>query len=96
MSKEEKEHGNNQGHGDDKKDTVSIHIDKKENLKSPNPTTGGALYILGEVNASVLDLWREAKGKGDDELIENSNVAVTLHGGDKFYTAQKNLNPGLV
>lgn len=91
MSQEEKD----QGHGGDLKETVSIHIDKKENLKSPNPTTGEALYILGGVDASVLDLWREAKGKGDDELIENSTAIVALHGGDKFYTAQKNLNPGI-
>lgn len=72
---------------------VTIIIDKKEK-KSPNPTTGSALYILGTV-AAGYDLWKEVPGKGDDELIPNSVAEVQLKNGDHFYTAQSSLNPGL-
>jgi hypothetical protein len=72
---------------------VNITIDKKHK-KSPNPTTGAALYVLGEVKAGY-DLWRETHGHGDDELIRNDSSQVILHDGDKFYTAQSTLNPGI-
>jgi hypothetical protein len=71
---------------------VHISIDKRK-YTSPNPTTGQALYILGNVPVGY-DLFRETHGAGDDELIPNSDVAVKLHDGDKFYTAQSTLNPG--
>ena len=71
---------------------VSIIIDKKE-YKSPNPTTGAALYLLGKV-PSGYDLFREVRGKGDDELIPNDSTEVKLHEGDHFYSAQSTLNPG--
>lgn len=89
---ENNQHENN-GHGDDKPKTASIHIDKKE-YKSPSPTTGAALYILGGVDATTYDLFLEVKGKGDDTAIENDDSEVELHDGDHLYTAQKNLNPG--
>jgi hypothetical protein len=73
---------------------VPISIDK-EHPKSPSPTTGSALYLLGKV-AAGYDLWRETKGKGDDELIPNDSTTVTLSAGDHFYTAQSTLNPGTV
>lgn len=73
---------------------VSIHIDK-QNLKSPNPTTGDALYLLGNVNVAEYELFREVRGgKGDDEPIANNNSIIDLKNGDHFYTVQKNLNPG--
>lgn len=71
---------------------VVIHIDKKE-LKSPTPTTGGALYILGEVN-DKYDLWEEVHGNGDDILIPNDSTTIELKNGTHFYTTQKDLNPG--
>lgn len=74
------------------KGEVTIIIDKKEH-KSPNPTTGAALYILGKV-LSGYDLFREVRGKGDDEIIPNNNNPVTLHEGEHFYSAQSTLNPG--
>lgn len=89
MSNEE--HANS-GH-EDKTKTVSIHIDKKE-YKSPTPTTGAALYVLGGVDAATYDLFLEVKGKGDDQPIDNNNTPVELKDGDHLYTAQKNLNPG--
>ena len=72
---------------------VSIIIDKKEH-KSPNPTTGSALYILGNIDSTKYDLWFEVHGQGDDKLISNDETIIDLKNGDHFYSAQKNLNPG--
>ena len=83
---------------DDKKEKnsheeVTIHIDKGT-YKSPNPTTGAALYKLGSVDVSQYDLFLEVHGHGDDKPIPNDNSEITLKNGDHFYTVQKNLNPG--
>lgn len=71
---------------------VHINIDKKPKTSS-SPTTGAALYALGEIVAGY-DLFREIRGKGDDEPIANSQTSITLHEGDHFYSAQSTLNPG--
>lgn len=71
---------------------VHITIDRKK-FTSPNPTTGHALYVLGEVPQGYV-LFREAHGHGDDELIQNTQAPIELHDGDKFYSAQSSLNPG--
>jgi hypothetical protein len=72
--------------------TVHITIDRKPKV-SPNPTTGTALYALGEVRDGY-DLFREVHGHGDDELIPKNANAVHLKEGDHFYSAQSKLNPG--
>lgn len=77
---------------DPKEKDESIIIDKKEH-RSPNPTTGAALYVLGNVKVGY-DLWRETHGKGDDERIANDSSPVELKNGDHFYSAQSSLNPG--
>jgi hypothetical protein len=69
-----------------------ITIDRRE-FRSPNPTTGHALYALGGVPKGYV-LYREARGHGDDELIPDSGASIELHDGEKFYTAQSSLNPG--
>lgn len=71
---------------------VHIFIDKAQRV-SPNPTTGAALYALGSIGADY-DLFREVRGKGDDELIASDATSVTLKDGDHFYSVQKTLNPG--
>ncbi len=71
---------------------VSIIIDKKEH-KSPNPTTGAALYVLGNVPAG-FDLFEEVPGQGDDKLIKNDNSQIELKNGLHFYSAKQSLNPG--
>jgi hypothetical protein len=71
---------------------VHITIDKKK-YTSPTPTTGHALYVLGQV-AAGYDLFRENHGSGDDELIPNSDARLELHNDERFYTAQSTLNPG--
>lgn len=75
------------------KDNAIIHIDKKKH-ESPDPTTGAALYALGGVDAAVYDLFREAHGRGDDELISNDATQVDLKNGDHLFSVKKKLNPG--
>ncbi len=74
-------------------ETVTIIVDKKEH-KSPNPTTGKALYALGGVDAQSYDLFRETHGHGDDELIQDNDTLVALKDGDHFFSLKKKLNPG--
>jgi hypothetical protein len=74
------------------KTEVNIHIDRTK-FTSPTPTIGSALYALGGIR-SGYDLYREAHGTGDDELIRNDQTEYALHDGDKFYSAQSTLNPG--
>ena len=78
-----------------KHDEVTIHIDSKT-YKSPNPTTGAALYIMGSIDASQYDLFLEVHGHGDDILIPNDSNEITLKNGNHYYSAQKNLNPGCI
>jgi hypothetical protein len=72
---------------------VTIIIDKKE-YKSPNPTTGHALYVLGGIDPKVYDLFLETHGKGDDELIPDDAKPIELKDGDHFFSLKKKLNPG--
>jgi len=74
-------------------DEVTIHIDKRM-FKSPNPTSGSALYTLGAVDSSKYDLFLEVLDKGDDPFIPCDGNPIELKNGEHFYTVQKNLNPG--
>jgi len=76
----------------DKKE-VSVHIDKKD-YKSPTPTTGAALYVLGNIDPNNYDLYEEVHGHGDDIHIDNDNKKVELKNGAHFYSVQKHINPG--
>ena len=71
---------------------VEVSIDRKHH-QSPDPTTGAALYVLGAVPPNY-DLWREVCGKGDDELVPNDSSKINLKEHEKFYSAQRTLNPG--
>ncbi len=73
-------------------DTVPIKIDKN-NLQTPNPTTGTALYAIGTVG-DEYELWLEVPGPGDDLPIANDSASLTVKAGSHFYTAKKKLNPG--
>jgi len=75
-----------------KKDEV-IFIDGKE-YKSRNLTTGKALYILGSVDAQSYDLYEEVRGKGDDKFVADNDEPIHTYDCERFYSAQKNLNPG--
>lgn len=72
---------------------VPIKIDKK-NLKTPPQTTGAALYLIGEVEASIYDLWLEIPGSGEDQFIPNDGSSIEIKPGSHFYTIKKSLNPG--
>ena len=85
------EHGREERH-ERHEHVVEIIIEKKE-YKSPTPTTGAALYKLGHVPAGY-ELFREIRGKGDDEPIPDNATEVKLKEGDRFYFAQTSLNPG--
>ena len=70
---------------------VSITIDKRQ-LKTPTPTTGAVLYVLGQVGADY-DLWLDVPG-GEDQLIPNDAKPLDVKEGSHFYTAKKKLKPG--
>lgn len=86
------EHHGHHEHHEHHKHEVEIVIEKKEH-KSPTPTTGAALYKLGQVPAGY-ELFREVRGKGDDETIPNNDTEIRLKEGERFYFAQTSLNPG--
>jgi hypothetical protein len=69
---------------DEKKHLVRIHIDQKPH-ESPNPTTGEALYILGDVRPG-LDLYREVRGDKEDPPIPNGPEIVHLREDEHFHS----------
>lgn len=71
---------------------VKIFIDRKE-LSSPNPTTGAALYVLGQVK-NDYDLFEEEEGPVDDKLVPNNDQEIRLMEFAHFYSAKRELNPG--
>ncbi len=66
------------------KHEVRIHIDEKR-YESPNPTTGEALYKLGNV-APGLELYREVTGDREDPPIENGPETVHLREDEHFHS----------
>ena len=63
---------------------VRIHIDQKR-YESPNPTSGHALYVLGNVPAG-LELYREVEGDREDDPIENAPERVHLKEDAHFHS----------
>ncbi len=68
----------------DTKREVRIHIDERR-YESPNPTTGAALYKLGNV-AAGLELYREVTGDREDPPIENGPETVHLREDEHFHS----------
>ncbi|MGT2504753.1 hypothetical protein ACVOMS_35795 (plasmid) [Bradyrhizobium guangxiense] len=68
----------------EKKHLVRIHIDR-QTFESPNPTTGAALYELGDVGPHKK-LFREVEGNHDDEFIPREDEQVHLKEDDHFYS----------
>jgi hypothetical protein len=66
------------------KHEVRIHIDQHK-YESPNPTTGAALYTLGNV-AAGLELYREVSGDKEDKPIENGPETVHLKEDEHFHS----------
>ena len=71
----------------EQKNEVKIHIDQQK-YESPNPTTGSALYTLGNIAAGV-DLFQEVNGNREDEPIENGPDVIQLKNGDKFHSGAR-------
>jgi Multiubiquitin len=64
-----------------------IHIDR-ETYESPNPTTGEALYRLGEFDQGE-ELFREVAGDRQDVLVPHDRSHIGLTEDEHFYS-QKN------
>lgn len=63
---------------------VRGHIDGRQ-YESPNPTTGAALYALGQIEAG-LELYRGDPGAGDEWPVENEVEVVHLKDNDHFHS----------
>lgn len=63
---------------------VWIHIDR-ERYKSPDPTTGAALYALGKVGAH-RELFREVDGDREDALVPRDESTIRLRLDEHFYS----------
>lgn len=61
---------------------MHIYIDQKP-YESPNPTTGGALYSLGQIQAG-FDLYREVSDDAEAIPIADGPELVHLHDDEHF------------
>ncbi|MBS1807628.1 MAG: multiubiquitin domain-containing protein [Acidobacteria bacterium] len=71
----------------EKQHEVRIHIDQNP-YQSPNPTTGEALYKLGDVPLHH-ELYREVTGNKEDEVIPNNGDKVHLKEDEHFHTGPR-------
>lgn len=67
-----------------KRPEVRIHIDR-EAYASRDPTTGEALYRLGEIEHGE-ELFRELGGNQEDELVPRDATPVNLNLDEHFYS----------
>lgn len=63
---------------------VRIHINR-EPYTSPNPTTGEALYKLGDI-AKHQELFREVGGDHEDEAVPRDGTVIRLKQDEHFYS----------
>lgn len=63
---------------------VRIHINR-EAYRSPNPTTGEALYILGDVPKHEK-LYREVGGDKEGKLVSRDGAEIHLTEDEHFYS----------
>jgi len=66
------------------KHEVRIHLNQ-ERYEAPNPTTGEALYKLGNL-APGLELYREVTGDREDKAIPNGPETVHLKEDEHFHS----------
>lgn len=66
---------------------VRVHIDQQSH-ESPNPTTGEALYRLGQVPAG-RSLYLEVDGDQEDTMVEDGPDAVLLREDAHFHSAPR-------
>ncbi len=65
---------------------VRIHIDRKP-YESPNPTTGEALYALGDIPKHEK-LYREVDGDKEDKPVSREDSHVHLKEDEHFYSEE--------
>lgn len=65
---------------------VKIFIDQEAH-HSPNPTTGAALYALGNVQAG-MELFREVTGDYEDPEVPNGPENIHLKEDDHFHSGK--------
>lgn len=65
---------------------LRIHIDGHP-YNSPTPTTGAALYALGNVQPP-LALFRESNGNREEEFIPPDALEVRLHENERFHSGE--------
>ena len=68
------------------KHEVKIFIDQQA-YHSPNPTTGAALYVLGNVQPG-MELFREVTGDREDPEVDNGPEVVHLKQDEHFHSGQ--------
>jgi hypothetical protein len=66
------------------KHKVKIFIDQ-QGYHSPNPTTGAALYALGNVKPG-MELFREVTGDREDPEVDNGPEVVHLKQDEHFHS----------
>jgi hypothetical protein len=66
---------------------VRVHIDRKP-YQSPNPTTGSALYALGNV-AAHRELFREVGGDHEDQPVPRDGSQILLREDEHFYSEKE-------
>lgn len=66
---------------------VRIHIDRQP-YESPDPTTGEALYALGNVPTG-RELFREVSGDREDEEVQRTDAIVHVTRDEHFYSARE-------
>lgn len=65
---------------------VRVHINQQA-YQSPNPTTGEALYLLGDVPKHEK-LYREVSGNKEDEFIPHDETPVHLTEDEHFHSSK--------
>jgi len=70
----------------DTQDKVRVHIDQHPH-HSPNPTTGAALYLLGNVPPG-WELFKEVEGNRENIPVPNDGAQLRLAEDEHFHSAE--------
>ena len=70
---------------------VRIHVNR-EAYQSPNPTTGEALYVLGDIPKHEK-LYREVDGDKEDKVVPRDDAQVHLTEDEHFYSQKSVRHP---
>jgi len=65
---------------------VRVHIDQHP-YESPNPTTGNALYALGQIHQD-RQLFREVEGDREDEPVGLTGREIRLREDEHFHSSE--------